>query len=116
VDQEELYTAAMAMRRSPHKRLSLQGFADRYLAKDGTAYRAFTAAVPNQESLAAVFDFQTEVFDTALQFRVFQLDTGVFVSSPLAQIGESVRITEGREKRLSCGGTIVEERLRTRHA
>lgn len=116
VDREELYTAMMAMRRSPQKRLSLQDFADRYLDKDGAAYGAFKAAVPNQESLHAVFDFQTEVFDTALQFRVFQLHTGVFVSSPLAEIGESVRVTEGRQKQLSCEGAIVDEHLRTRHA
>ncbi len=115
-DQEELYTAVMAMRRSPHKRLSLQDFADRYLARDGKAYSAFTSSIPNQESLSAVFEFQTEVFDTTLQFRVFQLDTGVFVSSPLTEIGESVQITQGRDKRLSCAGAIVEEHLRTRHA
>jgi hypothetical protein len=115
-DQEELYTAVMAMRRSPHKRLSLLDFADRYLTEGGNAYQAFKRAVPNQESLSALFSFQTEIFDRALQFRVFQLNTGVFVSSPLKEIGGSVQITEGREKRLSCRGSIVEESLRTRHA
>jgi hypothetical protein len=116
-DQEELYTAVMAMRRSPHKRVSLEDFADRYLSHDGNARQAFLRAIPNTESRSAVFDFQTAAFDATLQFRVFQLDTGVFVSSPLTQIGDSVRIAEGTEKkRLSCEGAIVEERLRTRHA
>ncbi|MBI3462302.1 MAG: hypothetical protein HY000_04470 [Planctomycetes bacterium] len=116
VDREELYTAVMAIRLSPHSRLSLQEFANRYLQRDGSAYEAFTRAVPNRESLTAVFDFERRVFDAALQFRVFQLNTGVFVSSPLAEIGESVKVTEGREKRLSCAGAIVDDRLRTRHA
>jgi hypothetical protein len=115
-DQEELYTGAMAIRRSPQKRISLREFARRYLRRDGGAFAAFIKAVPNEESVGVLFDFQTPVFDEALQFRVFQLDTGVFVSSPLTQVGKSVQITEGQEKELSCRGTIVEERLRTRHA
>jgi hypothetical protein len=55
-------------------------------------------------------------FDATLQFRIFQHRTGVFVSSPLTEVGESVQITEGQERRLSCEGEIVDERLRTRHA
>ena len=115
-DQEQLYAAVMAMRRSPHKRLSLEDFADRYLTKDGSAYKAFIGAIPNRESSSAVFDFQTETFDRTLHFRVFQLNTGVFVTSPLTEIGGSVQITGGIEKHLSCKGDIVEEHLRTRHA
>lgn len=115
-DQEELYAASMAIRRTPHKRISLQEFANRYLTKDGGAFKAFTKAVPNEESMSTLFDFQTGAFDEALQFRVFQLNTGVFVSSPLTEVGQSVKISEGRHKELSCKGTIKEERLRTRHA
>jgi hypothetical protein len=114
-DQEELYSAMIAMRRSPHKRISLQQFADRYLRTDGNARDAFMRAVPNAESVNALFEFSTSTFDDALQFRVFQLRSGVFVSSPLKEIGESVQISEGPERRLSCEGTVVDERLRTRH-
>jgi len=114
-DKEDLYTAVMAMRRSPHKRLSLEDFADRYLETSGTAHSVFLGAIPNQESLTATFDFQTDVFDKTLHFRIFHLDTGVLVSSPLTEIGESVRISEDQEKHLTCGGVIVEERLRARH-
>jgi hypothetical protein len=113
-DKEAIYTAVMAMRRSPQMRVSLRDFADRYL--QGAARDAFIAAVPNQESLGSVFEFSREVFDSTVQFRVFQLDTGVFVSSPLTQIGESVQITEGQRRQLSCRGRILEEQLRTRHA
>ena len=108
-DKEALYTAVMAMRRSPQKRVSLRDFADRYL--EGAAHDAFIAAVPNQDSLDSVFEFSRDVFDSTVQFRVFQLDTGVFVSSPLAQIGESVQITEGKRRQLSCRGRILNEQL-----
>jgi hypothetical protein len=114
-DQEELYAAMIAMRRSPQKRISLYQFADRYLREGGTARNAFMQGVPNTESVNALFEFSTPTFDEALQFRVFQLRTGVFVSSPLKEIGESVQLSEGAERRLSCEGVVVDERLRTRH-
>ncbi len=110
-DKEALYTAVMAMRRSPQKRVSLKDFADRYL--EAAARDTFIAAVPNRESLESVFEFNRDVFDSTIQFRVFQLDTGVFVSSPLTQIGESVEITEGQRRQLSCRGRILNEQLRT---
>jgi hypothetical protein len=112
--KEILYIAVMAMRRSPQQRVSLQDFADRYLS--GQARDIFLNAAPNADGLSSAFDFQRELFDATLQFRIFQLKTGVFVSSPLTEIGESVQITEGQERRLSCEGEIVGERLRTRHA
>jgi hypothetical protein len=113
-DREILYTAVMAIRRSPRERVSPQDFADRYLS--GRARDIFINAAPNADGLSSAFDFQRELFDATLQFRIFQLRTGVFVSSPLTEVGESVQITEGQERRLSCEGEIVDERLRTRHA
>lgn len=113
--RQDLYAAVMAMRRSPHKRLSLQDFADRYLDADSEAYRKFIDAAPNNESKSATFDFQTNTFDKTVHFRIFELETGVFVSSPLTEIGESVRVTGQNEKNLSCRGKIIEEKLRSRH-
>lgn len=119
-DQEQLYTAILSMRRAKNNRISLKDFANRYLS--GHVYDAFMAAVPTKESENAAFDFQREVFDSVLQFRVFQLRTGVFVSSPLREIGQSVRIVDGKDgadaltRTLACEGEIVQEHLRKRHA
>jgi hypothetical protein len=113
-DKETLYTAVMAMRRSPHKRLSLGDFANRYL--EGGAREAFLTAIPNEESRVSAFEFQRDVFDGLLQFRVFQLESGVFVSSPLSEVGQSVRVSQGEDKRLSCEGRVVDESMRARHA
>lgn len=114
--KQDLYTAVMAMRRSPHRRLSLRDFANRYLHLETEAYDEFIAAIPNDESASAAFDFETEAFDKTIHFRIFELDNGVFVSSPLNQIGESVRVSGQHQKRLSCSGNVVEEKLRSKHA
>jgi hypothetical protein len=72
--------------------------------------------LPNDDSASAVFEFETSAFDKSIHFRIFALDSGVYVSSPLGEIGESVRLTGTDEKRLSCSGNVVEEKLRSRHA
>lgn len=113
-DKEALYAAVVAVRSTPRPRLSLRTFSNRYLA--GKAKAVFVKSAPNAESLSSLFDFQLEVFDLSVQFRIFQLDTGVYVSSPLGQVGKSVQISDGSRRTLSCSGDIVDERLRTQHA
>lgn len=113
--RQDIYTAVMAMRRSPHKRLSLNDFADRYLDQDSEAHQSFMGAVPNDDSASAIFEFEVSTFDNSIHFRIFALDNGVYVSSPLTEIGESVRVTGQNEKILFCSGRIVEEKLRSRH-
>lgn len=111
-DQEQLHTAMLSIRRSPQRRISLRQFADRYLSD--SAKDAFLKAAPNDDALNSPFDFRRDVFDETLRFRVFRLENDVFVSSPLDQIGRSVRVADNR--RLRCEGQIVEEKMRARHA
>jgi len=113
-DKEALFRAVMAVRGSRRRRLSLKDFADEYL--DEPVRERFIRTAPNPESLTSVFDFKRDVFDANLQFRIFQLETGVFVSSPLGEIGQSVQISGGEQRVLSCEGVITDERLRRRHA
>src|SRR5690606_25827077 len=111
-DQEQLHTAMLSIRRSPQRRISLRQFADRYLSE--SAKDTFLRAVPNEDALNSPFDFRRDVFDETLRFRIFRLENDVFVSSPLDQIGRSVRVADNR--RLRCEGQIVEEKMRARHA
>ncbi len=113
-DRETLHAAMMSMRRSPQKRVSLQTFAVRYL--EGELRERFLNAAPNDHSRDSLFDFRRDVFDETLGFRIFELDTGVFVSSPLDQVGKSVRVGSGERRRLRCEGDVVEDRVRARHA
>lgn len=112
--QEQLSAAIMALRHSPRRRLSLQGFADDYLSEP--AKKAFLEAIPNDAVLGTPFDLDREVLDSTLRYRMFRLDTDVFVTAPLDAIGQSVTVTgEGPRRRLRCEGEIRDERVRSRH-
>jgi hypothetical protein len=109
--REQLYASIIAVRNAPRSRISLETFADHYLAPELRG--EFLDYAPNQETAAAVFEFSRQSFDDVLQFRVFELENGLYVYSPLGEIGRGVRIADGH---LVCEGTIEKEKLRTRHA
>ena len=74
------------------------------------------ATVPDEHhELKFIFDRAT--FESKLNFRIFELESGVWVSSPFSEIGETVRIRETADQRvLSCEGNVVNEQIRARHA
>lgn len=126
-EREQLFAAITAIRQSPRQRWSLEDFANEYLQDE--VKQVLRRAAPNAESLVSNFDFDRETFDKTLQFRIFQLDSHVFVSSPFSEVGRSVNIaTERRaapgapldlatlERRLTVEGVIVDERITTRRA
>lgn len=111
--RQQLHAAVTAVRYSPHRRLSLTTFANRYLDPD--IRPMFLSALPNDDTRHALFTFDRQTFDSVLQFRVFELDSGVFVSSPLDEIGESVQVHTGATTELTCRGVVRNEYLRARH-
>jgi hypothetical protein len=112
-EQEQIYSAVIAVRHSHKLRWSLREFADHFLS--GKTRKSFIGAAPNQETIDSSFDFDRGVFDSALNFRIFGLNTGVFVSTPLGEVGKSVVVSGTTQKVLRCEGTVVEEHLRMRH-
>jgi len=113
-EKEQILTAAMAIRTSPRRRWSLETFATEYLS--GDVKSQFLNAAPNEDGRHSMFDFRRAEFESALAFRVFALESGVLVSSPLKEIGQSVKVSRGQSPQLSCRGTVVDEKLRVRHA
>jgi hypothetical protein len=113
-EQEQIYSAVVAVRHSHRPRWSLREFADHFLT--GRARAIFIGAAPNQETLNSIFPFDRKTFDEVLNFRIFALNTGVFVSSPLGEVGKSVVLSDATPKTLRCEGRVVEEYLRKRHA
>jgi hypothetical protein len=113
IAKEILQAAVVAVRHTPQPRMSLDTFASRYL-KDA-ALETFEAVAP-KEARADVFTFQRPAFDAIVQFQVFHLNTGVIVSSPMDQIGQSVKLSGSGNRTLSCSGTVALEQLRARHA
>jgi hypothetical protein len=73
-DKEILYTAVMAMRRSPQQRVSLQGFADRYLS--GRARDIFMNAAPNADSLSSLLIFSANSLTQLCNFVSSSLRPG----------------------------------------
>lgn len=122
--REQLQATLMAVRNMPARRFSLQQVADEFLAPEVAA--PFLAAAPNPESARSLFRLNRELFDRTVNYRVFRLDSGVWVSAPLEEIGESVVIepepvaeaeTAGAPgERLRVEGTVVQDKLSARRA
>ncbi len=122
--REQLHAAVMAIRNRPPQRSSLQGIAAEFLSP-GVA-EPFLAAAPNPESARSLFQLNRQLFDRSVNYRNFRLTTGVWVSAPLGEVGDSVTITRMRPKgddataepveRLHVEGTVIEDKLTSRRA
>jgi len=108
--REQLLGGISGVRVGPQRRWSLRSFADTYLT--GDAKDKFLQSAPNAESLDAVFDVTRQVFDETISYRLFRLNSEVYVSAPFAEVGRSVELVQGH---LRCEGDVVDERIRTRH-
>lgn len=113
-EKEQLFAAMVAIRNSPRNRWSLSEIADTYL--EGPPKEAFLNVVPNEATRVSTFEVDREVLNSTLKFRIFGLDTGVFVSSPLDEVGNSVSLEGDDNRELECRGTVVEQKVRSRHA
>lgn len=122
--REQLQAALMAVRNRPPQRSSLARIAEEFLAQGVAA--PFLAAAPNAESARSMFRLNRELFDRTINYRVFRLDTGVWVSAPLEEIGQSVQVTRaqrtaadvggGPGERVRVEGNVVEDKLSARRA
>jgi hypothetical protein len=112
-DRRQFYGLVMILGQSRRTRWSLNDLADNHLT--GNAHKEFLRAVPNPDSLVSQFDVDAGTLQQALKIRIFVLDSGVHVSSPLGEVGKSVKLDGDDRPQLVCTGTVVSERLRTRH-
>lgn len=110
--KEEL-AAGISLIRNRVQRLSLRSFADNYLT--GQVAEAVIQSAPNPQAVDALFDFRPERFEEVVRFRVFHLNDGTMVTTPIGSVGETVNITEdGNERTLEARGVIVDESVRAR--
>lgn len=122
--REQLQAALMAVRNMPERRFSLEQVVQEFLAPE--IAEPFLAAAPNVESARSLFRLNRELFDRTVNYRVFRLDTGVWVSAPLEEIGQSVQLepepTDAVEaagapgERLRVEGSVVQDKLSARRA
>jgi hypothetical protein len=113
-DRDQIYNAMIAVRTSPKRIWSAKKFATEYL--QGEAKRVFLQTVPT-ELRDLSFKFTRSVFEDKLNFRVFRLEDDVYVSAPFGTIGngKTVRIIDGKQRKLRCEGPIADEKVRARH-
>lgn len=110
-EREQLYTAVLAIPRAPEQDWTFKEVARKYLDKDYRA--AFLSRVP-LEMQDSSFRIDKSIFESKLNTRVFESVEGVWLSSPLSQIGKSVKVAE-ESGRISFNGTIKAEQMRARH-
>jgi len=114
----EVAQTIAALRQSKQRRWSAERIANEYLS--GEVKDRFLRAMGNEQAQSAVFDLDRSAFDHALNYQVFELETGVFVSSPFNEINKSVTVTRPKsgdgQTKLKCEGTVKTEKVRARHA
>lgn len=107
VDRQQLFAATVMVISSPRKEWSVGEVAKNLSA--GTR-ELFLGGVSRDE-VNAVFEVDKGRLQEELRFRIFELETGVFVSSPFSAVGSSVKV-EGEV--LTCQGRVLSERVRKR--
>jgi hypothetical protein len=112
-DKNQLSDAIVAVRASQRRQWSLKRFAEEYLTDN--AKNAFLHHAP-AETRSSTFTFNKEEFESKLNLRVFRLQDDVTVAAPFGTVGNSVKITDGPQRTLTCEGIIVAEKVRAQHA
>ena len=112
-DRDQISNAIVAMHASQRRQWSLSRFANEYLT--GTAKQMFIKSTP-EESRTTTFSLQKDEFEQKLSFRIFRLQDNVMVSAPFGAIGKSVRLEDGVQRKLTCEGIVVGERVRAKYA
>ncbi|MER9445861.1 hypothetical protein NKI79_32070 [Mesorhizobium sp. M0340] len=112
-EQQQLQSAAMSIRSGPKQKWSPKEVADNFFGVDLAA--RFQSKFPNAATYNTSIEIDQNTYADSLNFAVYKLDSGVIVSSPFSEIGESVRITETAKEgsRLSLEGRVVSQKVRS---
>lgn len=113
VEKEQVFATMLSLKHSPKRDWTFQEIADQYLS--GRVKSNFLSALPNQQTVNSQFVLEKPGLERELKFRIFSLDTGVFVSSPMEEVGKSVNVSDDDQRKLECQGVIVDEKVRARH-
>ena len=97
--------AAIALMADGRRAWSLKKIADEYIPPDVS--EAFCSVAPNAETLTNKFMLDKELLRDQINYRVFQLETGVWVSAPFSEVGRTVKVEDdGRRRTLTARGVI----------
>jgi hypothetical protein len=110
--RQAVMEAAMALMASGRRTWSLERIAKEYLPPELAS--TFYSVASNADVLTGNFTLSKELLRERINYRVFQLETGVWVSSPFSEVGRSVTVdTRGNKRTLIARGVIESERVRS---
>lgn len=110
--KQRVMEAAMALMAHGRRAWSLERIASEYLP--GQLASAFCSVAQNADTLVGKFMLNKDLLRQRINYRVFQLTSGVWVSSPFDEIGRSVVLEgHGRKRTLTARGEIESERVRS---
>jgi hypothetical protein len=111
--RQQLAAGIAALRVSPQPRWSIDEFSDRFLS--GRARDAVIDSAPNSDTRRQFFQLDVGRLDTLIQLRIFELESGVTVAVPFAEVDSAVTLTDRDGQRfLQLSGAVVNEKLRAR--
>lgn len=110
-EREQFRSAAVAVRASTQSRWSMQSFADSYLTDSAKA--RFLKTREAREHRAQKFQFKKDAFDLVINYRVFELKNGVYISAPFARADTVLDIKDTPQgKRVTASGVVKTDRVR----
>lgn len=110
-ERTQLFAGVIALKANPQKRWTMRSFAESFLDEHvRPLFLEHVTALGNMP-LGQAFGLDPDVLERKLNIRAFELESGVLVSSPLGEVGESVHV-DGDQ--LKVEGTIKSERMKAR--
>jgi len=111
--QAEVQAAIIRLRNTKARRVTLAQIAAQFSRPVAAAFR--TQQV-NTEALTAAFELNKVLFDALVEYRIYKLGNGVWVSAPFGTLGRDVTEEQTADgKRLIATGIVETERVRSKH-
>jgi len=111
--QAEVQAAIVRLRNTRATRVTLAQVSAQFSQPVAAAFR--TQQV-NADALTAAFELNKALFDALVEYRIYKLGNGVWVSAPFGTLGRDVTEELSAEgKRLTATGIVESERVRSRH-
>jgi len=75
---------------------------------------AFLREAPNQETIESKFLLNKDLLRERINYRVFQLKNGIWVSAPFSEVGKAVIIeNRGADQMLTAHGIVETDRVKS---
>jgi hypothetical protein len=108
--KQTVMEAAIALMADGRRAWSLKRISDDFIPQELSV--VFCSVAPNAETLTNKFMLSKDLLRDRINYRVFQLESGVWVSSPFSEIGKAVRIEDdGRKRTLTARGVVQSEKV-----